>query len=46
MTLTGRQLKEESSPDDVGVMDFRNKLRRCIESNKKRTGKFIDLLDN
>ncbi|CAE1174197.1 PPP2R3 [Acanthosepion pharaonis] len=36
MTLTGQQ-EEESSLDDVGVMDFRNKLRRCVELNKKGT---------
>lgn len=38
MTLTGQQKEEEeSSLDDVGAMDFRNKLRRCIELNKTRT---------
>lgn len=45
MTLTGQQ-EEESSLDDVGVMDFRNKLRRCVELNKKATGKLINLFIN
>lgn len=46
MTLTGQQQEEESSLDDVGVMDFRNKLRRCVELNKKETGKLINLFIN